>query len=137
MFCIESVLFGVMKQINNTIRSVVSFHHSRYRHSFVMSCGICDLPLTQYYHALESLSSLDMIKYLQEHGLLLKEKKCERCGSICSIDQNSKQFRCRKMVSVNKQKKKKCEFKQTIFKDSLFDNVCLPIKKILLFAILT
>ena len=35
-----------------------------------------------------------LIKYCQDHGVLLPEKLCDSCHSVCRIDINKLSFRC-------------------------------------------
>ena len=63
-----------------------------------------------------------LIELCQNHGVLLKQKECDYCKSLCRLDITSKCFRCDKTYVRGHKKRKRCNFKVSIFCNTWFSN---------------
>lgn len=97
------------------------------------SCIQCDMGSILFYHKYCEAPE-DLLQLCISHGLILESKDCENCGKTAVLDINKKLFRCQKMVSVRKQKRRKCGWSQSMFANTFFDNVHLPLIKVLTFV---
>ena len=97
-------------------------------------CEVCDCPTAIYNDKLEAMNEETWLDYLIDHRLVAKDKICESCGNLTKLDNTQKAFRCRKKVSINKQRKKQCEFSQSVFKNTMFGELKLDPKELLKFC---
>ena len=83
------------------------------------SCPGCYLPfgsfMASYGYDVEGLINL-----LQHHGVLLKERVCERCGDPCTLDIPRKAFRCQKLKAEGKKRKRACNTYVSLFQGTWF-----------------
>ena len=77
-----------------------------------------------------------LIELCQNHGVLLKEKQCDYCKSLCRLDISSLCFRCDKSYVRGHKKRKRCNFKVSIFNNSWFRHSHLDIETNLKFVVL-
>jgi transposase-like protein len=83
----------------------------------------------------------DLIEFFQSHGLLRRERRCPTCSDLCTLNINSKAFKCRKVLCVSdKENKKKfrfqCEFSETIFKGTWFQGCKVKMQDLLWFTVI-
>ena len=76
----------------------------------------------------------DLFDLCVRHNVILSEKDCDNCGKPSVLDFNQKLWRCQKLISKGKKKKRKCSWKQSVFKNTFFDNAHLDIETILIFV---
>lgn len=77
------------------------------------------------------MTTEDQFKFIIDHNLVQKNKACPHCLHNCKlIRKDNKLFwLCRKRSRVDGKNVTKCYFKQSIFKNSWFENSHLPIQK--------
>ena len=73
------------------------------------------------------------IRLLQLHGIILPSKLCGKCGNDTKMDLTRGAWRCYHKVSLRKQKATKCDWSQTIYKNTFFDNASVEKVKLLCF----
>ena len=77
-----------------------------------------------------------LIAFAQRHGLILAEKKCPNCDSVCRIDYNKLAFRCDHSVVTRGKRKRRCSFYVSCFKGTWFANAKLDTETNLKFVFL-
>lgn len=81
-------------------------------------CPDCDLSLPQFRQRYSD-NPRQLFDLCIRHKLVLKEKACERCGRLSTLDFNRSLWRCNKRSVVKKKKKKKpCHWSQSVFKNT-------------------
>ena len=98
-------------------------------------CTGCHIGYGQFWEEYGN-NSEQLIALCQKHALILKQKNCEKCGEICRIDISKKAFRCDKSYVVGHNKRKRCNFYVSLFKDTWFDHTKLDIETNLKFVVL-
>ena len=68
-------------------------------------CG-CTSSLFKFHDQLKDRGFV--IAFLQNHGLIAKEKECPRCAGECYLDPVNLNWRCQKKRSINKKRPQKC-----------------------------
>ena len=69
-----------------------------------------------------------LLEFLRCHGVILKEKSCDKCHRPCFTDLNRMSFRCNRYLPQNiadrkRKRYRRCEFKVTISAmESVTDN---------------
>lgn len=58
-------------------------------------CCLCDFGFGDFFHKYSD-NVEELIRLCQEHNLILKNLKCEKCNSACLLDIKKKSFRCDK-----------------------------------------
>ena len=97
-------------------------------------CTDCDIGYSLFYH-LYTGDIEKIVKYCQAHGVILSARACPHCDSLCRIDYTCKYFRCDKSVSVGHHKKRRrCNFRVSLFKNTWFDKSHLDIETNLFFV---
>ena len=97
------------------------------------SCPDCDLGLIDFcvrYYG----KPRDLFDLCVRHRLILNEKHCEVCGQAAVINFNEKLWRCQKLASKGHKKKRRCSWKQSVYKNTFFDHAHLDIETILVFV---
>ena len=89
------------------------------RETLPLSCPDCYLNFTEWVNVYYSHTD-KIVKFCQDHGLIKKECFCPTCGRQCRLDLNQKSWRCGFSFVKNKQKRKKCNFKVSIFNGTWF-----------------
>ena len=74
-----------------------------------------------------------ILKYCQEHGVILSAKACPHCNSECRLDYRCKYFRCDKAVIAGHKKRRRCNFKESVFKNTWFEKSHLDVETNLFF----
>ena len=74
-----------------------------------------------------------ILKYCQDHGVILSSRACPHCNSVCRLDYRCKYFRCDKSVSGDHKKRRRCNFKVSVFKNTWFDKSHLDVETNLFF----
>ncbi|XP_050519129.1 uncharacterized protein LOC126893204 [Diabrotica virgifera virgifera] len=74
-----------------------------------------------------------ILEFLYAHGVLKSTRKCGGYGSVLKVNTEGK-FKCSKMVSKNKQAKKRCGFTVSARKGTYFESAKLPIEKVFTLA---
>ena len=77
-----------------------------------------------------------LIEFCQNHGVILKEKFCDYCNSLCRLDTTSKCFRCDKTYVRGHKKRRRCNFKVSIFRNTWFSYSHVDIETNLYFVVL-
>ena len=80
-----------------------------------------------------------LLEFAQRHDVILKEKTCPNCSTLCRLDCNRKAFRCDKtFVSRGSRGKRKrsCNFLVSCFKGTWFERAHLDIETNLKFVFL-
>ena len=77
-----------------------------------------------------------LIKYCQNHGVILSEKLCDSCNCVCRIDINKLCFQCDKSYITQGRRRKRCNFKVSIFKNTWFHKSGVDIETNLKFVVL-
>lgn len=74
-----------------------------------------------------------LVNFLVNLKIIINNLKCENCENIIDLDIDKLEFRCRKSYYVidshKKKKKLKCQFRQSVRKNTWFDKSKLSIEK--------
>ncbi|XP_069995056.1 uncharacterized protein [Penaeus vannamei] len=63
-----------------------------------------------------------LLDLCRTHGLILEAMKCPKCDGECRRDDNLNSFRCDKTPQKKNNRKVRCNFKKSLFKNTWFDN---------------
>ena len=77
-----------------------------------------------------------LLSYAQTHGLLLSEKVCPQCKSVCRIDLQKKGFHCDKSVPRGHKRRRRCNFFASLFKGTWFEHSHLDLETNFKFVVL-
>ena len=77
-----------------------------------------------------------LLDFVQRHGVILKEKTCPNCATLCHLDCNRKAFRCDKTLVSRGKRKRRCNFSVSCFKGTWFERAHLDIETNLKFVFL-
>ncbi|XP_076049674.1 uncharacterized protein LOC143030411 [Oratosquilla oratoria] len=100
-----------------------------------VTCNGCRFRMADAILLAEVKTEEERIKVLQDHGVVLQEKLCPHCNNSCRMYVGNHSWRCNRTSVINK-KRKKCDFEQTIFKNTWLSKVKLPIGQVLHFMAL-
>ena len=99
----------------------------------LLDCADCDIGYGLFYH-LYTGNIQKIVKYCQGHGVISSAKVCPHCDSSCRIDYSCNSFCCDKSVRVRHHKKRRqCNFKVSLLKNTWFDKAHLDIETNFLF----
>jgi hypothetical protein len=74
-----------------------------------------------------------LIKYLQDHKLILSNKSCDICKKNCKLHFERGLWRCSKVFKSKRIGRNKCTFTSSIYKNNFFSNARLEPFKVLIF----
>ena len=77
-----------------------------------------------------------LIAFLQNHGVILNQRQCPHCENECRIDWNRKLFRCDKSVVTSGRRRKRCNYKVSLFKGTWFERSHIDIETNVKFLVL-
>lgn len=100
-----------------------------------ITCKGCRLSQTDYISKL-AFNEHELINFLSAHGVILKELKCPKCGSDLKLGKDFF-WRCQKtriFYKGKKKLKKKCNFKQSLRKNTFFEKSKWSIELICTYA---
>jgi hypothetical protein len=97
------------------------------------SCSGCLVRLDEFGRDCFALS--DLIDFLHRHGVVNKQCKCSKCGETLNykLVRGKPYFRCQKLSVVNGTKTK-CNFTQSVYKGTFFQNIHLTVYKMCKFV---
>ena len=101
----------------------------------LLTCPDCFIGYGQFW--LSYSGKLDkLVRYCQDHGLILSEKECPECHSLCRIDLHRKAFRCDKSVARAHKRRRRCNFFVSIFQGTWFDHSHIDLETNFKFVVL-
>lgn len=95
-------------------------------------CTDCDLGYGMFWYTYFGKPQ-ELFNLCVRHGLILASRDCDRCGQPALLDFNKKHWRCNKFVSLHKKKRARCGWSESVYKNTMFENVHLDIETLLLF----
>lgn len=100
-----------------------------------MECYSCENSLLDFSYMIRQKEVL--LEWLKKHDVILREKKCEKCGNICTLKSDFR-YVCQKTITVessNKIKKIRCNFSVSARKGTFFSKSNLSVETICNFVI--
>lgn len=96
-------------------------------------CAECDLSLLDFSQRYRGKAK-DLFDLCVSHKLICDTKLCDKCGNPAKLDYNKKLWRCQKTVTQGKKKRARCNWSQSVFKNTFFDNARLDLETVVLFV---
>ena len=96
-------------------------------------CADCDVGLLDFCVRFFGKTK-ELFDLCVHHKLILENRDCPLCGKPAILDFNLKLWRCQKKSAKGKKKNIKCNFQESVFKNTFFDKARLDIETILLFV---
>lgn len=101
----------------------------------ILSCPDCFVGYGQFCYLYTGRFD-KLVSFSQTHGLILSEKRCPQCQSLCRIDLNKKSFRCDKSAASGHKRRRRCNFSESVFKGTWFDHAHVDLETNLKFIVL-
>lgn len=98
-----------------------------------MGCNGCDISIAECVRMCEDDGRIK--DFLVSHKLINNSVDCPTCGSEVPMNWSRKNYRCQKQYIDSNNRKKKCVFQRSIWKNTFFEKTHLAFNKVLLFVV--
>ena len=92
-------------------------------------CSDCDIGLIDFWLRYCG-KTRDLFDLCVRHKIVLENKDCGKCGKTAVLSFTQKLWRCQRKKSRKGQKKNKCSWQQSAFKNTFFDNAHIDFETI-------
>ena len=97
-------------------------------------CKLCSFTVLNYIIE-HGTDVAKVVQLSQDHGLILRSRVCDWCGEPARLDLVTKAWRCDKQYAPRRQKKRRCNFKHSVFCGSWLSKAKLDIETNFLFVL--